>query len=70
MKKNNKPLKYSINIDYTVKVLKEEVYRLNKQKDNLSNSLLEDNIIMNAIDVIDKRIIELNNNINFLNEYR
>ena len=70
MKKNNKPLKYSINIDYTVKVLKEEVYRLNKQKDNLSNSLLENNIIMNAIDVIDKRIIELNNNINFLNEYR
>jgi hypothetical protein len=64
------PPQYTANIEYTVSVLKEEVFRLKKTKENLENSLLESEVAMNNIDDIDKKIIELNNNINFLNEYR
>jgi hypothetical protein len=64
------PPEYTANTAYTISVLKEEVFRLKKTKENLENSLHEDEVVITNIDAIDKKIIELNNNINFINEYR
>jgi hypothetical protein len=59
-----------MNTDYTISVLQKEIDKLLKLKSGFVESKGTTKEYMEAIDTIDKKLIELKNTISFIKEYR